>query len=144
MYLSPPHENTLIAFSDNVSFPKFWKLLMFEEFDVLACGRDTAEWFCLEGSEGCFCQKMLNVYTTISPLGWHICFFRDWQKCSYNSNILSPELLEKENKPQSWSLSPPGEKRLPDITSTSNSTNPTPVHRTGQPTGKLGASRTPL
>jgi len=40
---------------------------MFEKFDVLARGRDTAEWFCLEESKGCLCQKMLSVYTTISP-----------------------------------------------------------------------------
>lgn len=39
---------------------------MFEKFDVFACSKGTAEWFCLGGSKGWFCQKILSVYTTIS------------------------------------------------------------------------------
>lgn len=51
-YTQRPEENTLIAFSVGINFPNFQKLLMFEKVDVLACLRDTAEWFCLGGNEG--------------------------------------------------------------------------------------------
>lgn len=127
----------MIAFSVGVNFPKVQKLLMFEKFDVLAHGRDTAEWFCLGRSKGCFCYKMLSVYTTISSahLKKHICFIRAGRNAVTTSTFCPWKHLGKKKQTQSWSLSPPGGKRLSNITNLSHSMNPTPAHRTGQPMG---------
>jgi len=54
----------LVPFSVTVNIPEFFKLLMFEMYDVLARGRDTAEWFCLGGSKGFLSENAECLYNS--------------------------------------------------------------------------------
>lgn len=68
---------------------------MFEKFGVFVAGTQLNAFIQKEA-------KFVRIYCMLIQQSglfrWHICFFRHWQKCHHNNNILFPESLENEKR----------------------------------------------